>query len=260
MIVTLRIFLLSCIASSTLLAQPGNRPAISVPEPDYQRLTASVFTLTEVKYNQSDKNRDSFPGAVQELVAFFKNATTFKADLGWNKLSLDSARLMQTSMLYMTGNDAVFMVDDTEKKRLGKYLRGGDMLFAKEIRQSTAESGLNGLEAGISGTPCDRQWQSSADRSSGARPAGAQSPQDPRPLQQLFRFPLGAPDGRGGRRQCLRSGDVGIARPGCRGLQRPQHKLVLGHPLADGRRSGLQFGANLIVFAMTQRAMGDPRR
>ena len=55
--------------------------------------------------------------------------------------------------------DAVLIIRDSKKKRMSEYIRSNGLLFAEEIRQCTAASSRSGLEAGVSGTPFDRQIQ-----------------------------------------------------------------------------------------------------
>ena len=58
---------------------------------------------------------------------------------------------MEAPMIYMTGNDAVLQIGDTEKTNLGDYLKNGGFLYAEEIRQSDAENGLDGKGTGVQG-------------------------------------------------------------------------------------------------------------
>ena len=77
------------------LAQPGEKPKIALPEPTRQPPAEAgpLFTITVVEYNLADKNRDTFPQAIHELIAFFQAMTDVKANLRWNKLRLSNRSL-----------------------------------------------------------------------------------------------------------------------------------------------------------------------
>jgi len=247
-------------------AQPGEKPKIEIPEPKIEipepkrenRPVGGEFTITVVQYEISDWKQDSFPLGIPELVRFFKENTTFETPLRWNKHRLGDPRIMQASMLYMTGQNAVFQISDKEKKNLGKYLKEGGFLFAEDIRHGRPESGLTGLEVGGSGTPFDRQLKALL-RHPAVLGSQGQSWQKIPPDHPLYRSyfdfsdgpPLGgAPDGnvfdlemlpvRG--RAVVIFSDLNIS-------------WYWGDPRAHERERGLQFGCNLIVFALTQQAM-----
>jgi len=242
------------------LAQPGDKPRIEIPEPTRKRPSenASAFTLTVVKYQLAAKNRDSFPLAISELVAYFRQRTEVETPIYSNELPLHSERIALSSLLYMTGNDAVLQIGDTEKKNLGDFLRNGGLLYAEEIRQSGAESGLTGQDVGVMGTPFDRQFKALMRDPLVLGSQGARWEKIPstHPLyRSYFDFPdgppmAGAPGGnvfdlemlqlRG--RPAVIFSDLNIS-------------WYWGDPLADSRDRGLQFGCNLIIYAMTQQAM-----
>ena len=252
-------FLVAFIAGSAF-AQPGERPKISIPEPKRESGSGGgEFTITAVHYELSDWKQDSFPLAIPELVKFFKAHTTFETRLRWNKHQLGDSRIMQASMLYMTGQDAVFQIGDKEKKNLGKYLKEGGFLFAEDIRHSGPENGLTGMEAGVSGTPFDRQLKALIRDPQVLGGQGKRWQKVPKghPLFNIYwDFPDGPPMGGapGGNvfylemlqvrgRTAVIFSDLNIS-------------WYWGDPLADARQRGLQFGGNLIVFAMTQQAVG----
>ena len=255
-------FLVAFIAGSAW-AQPEERPKIEIPEPkretpeskDENRPVGGEFTITTVQYVISDWKRDTFPLAIPELMRFFKEHTTFETQLRWNKYRLGDPRIMQASMLYMTGQDAVFQISDKEKKNLGKYLRGGGFLFAEDIRHSDPLNGLMWMEAGVSGTPFDRQFKALLRHPAvlGSQGQNWQKIPPDHPLyRSYFDFRDGPPLG----------GAPGANVFDLEMLQVRGRTVVIfsdlniswywGDPLADARERGLQFGCNLIVFALTQ--------
>lgn len=257
--------LFSFSAAINALAQ-DDRPRFSPPEPKAaERQPARALTITELQY-QMTSQADRFSTALPELVRFFKGVSGVKkieTELNWNQLHADSPRLRQATLLYMTGNQALLQFSEAEKKGLGDYLIGGGLLYAEEIRQSDAINGLDGKDAGVEGTPFDRQFKALMRDPLVLGEKGGRWEGVPKnhPLYALcFDFADGPPMGGapGGNvfelvmltlrgRVAVIFSDLNIS-------------WYWGDPLADMRDRGLQFGANLIVFAMTQRAAGPGAR
>lgn len=249
-------------SAASALAQ-DERPKFSVPEPKKEeRRPAGSLTITELQY-QLTSQEDRFPPALPELVRFFKGVSATKkieTELNWNQLPADSPRLRQAALLYMTGNQAVLQFSEAEKKGLGEYLNGGGLLYVEDIRISDAASGLDRQDAGMEGTPFDRQFKALMRDPLVLGENGAHWDRIAKkhPLYAIcFDFPDGPPMGGapGGNvyelemlqirgRVAVIFSDLNIS-------------WYWGDPLASSRDRGLQFGANLIVFAMTQRAAGS---
>ena len=249
-------FLVAFIAGSAW-AQPGEKPKISIPEPKRESMPGrggAEFTITVVQYEISDRERDIFPLAIPELVSFFKEHTSLETQLRWNKHQLGDSRLKQASMLYMTGQDAVFQIEDKEKKNLGKYLAEGGFLFAEDIRHANPENGLTGMQAGVSGTSFDQQLKGLMrdPQVLGERGQRWQKVPQEHPLfNSYWDFPNGPPKGGTGR-QRVRPGDAAGARANGGNLQRPEHQLVLG------RSAGRCPGARPAVRGQSDRLRPDP--
>ena len=259
------ILLMALTAAGSALAQ-DDRPKFSVPEPKKEeRRPASALTITELLY-QLASQEDRFPTALPELVRFFKRVSAVKkieTELKWNQLPADSPHLKQAILLYMTGNQAVLQFSESEKKGLGEYLNGGGLLYAEDIRMSDAINGLDRQDAGVEGTPFDRQFKALMRDPLvlGENGAHWERIAKKHPLYAIcFDFPDGPPMGgaQGGNvyelemlqirgRVAVIFSDLNIS-------------WYWGDSLADARDRGLQFGANLIVFAMTQRAAGPGLR
>lgn len=239
-----------------------DRPRYSPPEPAAAaRRPPGPLTITELQY-QLTSQEDRFSAALPELVRYFeavRSAKKAEVEPTWNQLRADSPRLRQTTLLYMTGNQAVLQFNEAEKKGLGTFLRGGGLLYAEEIRMSGPTGSLEGQGAGVAGTPFDRQLKALLRDPLVLGDGGARWEPIPKghPLYAVcFDFadgpPMGgAPEGNvtqlemltlGGRVAVIFS-DLNIS-------------WYWGDPLAVSRDRGLQFGANLIVFAMAQRAAG----
>lgn len=262
---------LLCSAMLLLLAAASafgedDRPRFSVPEPKAaERRPAPTLVLTELQYQLTSQD-DRFSTAIPELVRFFKGVSTarkLEVELNTNQARADNPRFKQATLVYMTGNQAQFQLGDAEKQGLGEYLRAGGLLFAEDIRSSVGGEGLAGRDAGVEGTPFDRQFKTLMRDPLVLGEAGARWEKIPKnhPLfSACFDFADGPPRGGapGGNvtelemlalrgRVAVIFSDLNIS-------------WYWGDQLAESRERGLQFGANLVLFALTQRAAGPAVR
>ena len=250
----------------TLLISAGNvfaqedRPTIALPDPGKGGKTApgtpeGTYTITMVDYKLTDNQRDRFPQALAELAQFVRSSTDLKAKIVWNERAIGSPHIMQSLFLYMTGNEPTLQINNDEKKNLGNYLKQGGLLFADDIRQPDG-FGSRPRGAGVAGTPFDRQFKALMKDPLvlGGQGDRWQKIRKDHPLySSYFNFvdgpPLGAAQGgnvhdlemlqiRG--RTAVVFSDLNIS-------------WYWGNTRASSRQRGLQFGANLIVFALTQK-------
>lgn len=248
--------LIVLLAASAALAQPGEKPRVSAPEPQRQQASATSMTLVVVDYDIADKNEDAFPQEINELLKFIGKQERLQLQVQVRTQHLSDAGLAAATLLYMTGNTATLRISDAEKASLAKYLRGGGLLFAEDIRRFNPSIGLEGQGAGVSGTPFDRQFKAlmrdplvlAADGDRWETVPGSH------PLYHAFYDfsdgpPLGgAPGGNVSKLEMLQLrgrpvvifSDLNIS-------------FYWGDPMAESRERGLEFGANLLVYAMTQR-------
>ena len=233
----------------------GRYQAILIHDPENKKNIRGFFNMTVIDYDIADKNRDRFPTAAEELMRYMRDHTKINARIEGTTLEFSDPRILDAPFLYMTGNDAVLQISDTEKKNLGDYLKAGGFLFAEEIRQSDAENGLDGKEAGVSGTPFDRQFKALMKEPLVLGSDGSKWQKVPKthPLYYSFwDFPDGPPMGGapGGNVFDLEMlelrGRVAVV------FSDLNVSWYWGDPLADARERGLQFGVNMIVYALTQ--------
>ena len=241
-------------------AQPVEKPKIELPELTRQRPSAKdeVFTITFIEYEMAKKGRDAFPQAPAELIAFFKQHTGLEVAIRWNALFLDDARLVQSCLLYMTGNDAILRIGELEKENLGNYLVNGGLLFGDDIRHPSPSAGFSGQQVGISGTPFDRQFKALIADPLVLGSRGqywAKVPHDHPLYRSYYDFPDGPPlsGAPGGEVRHLEMLEI-RGRPAVI-FSDLNLSWFWGDPLAEARPRGLQFGCNLIVYAMTQQAI-----
>ena len=233
----------------------GRYQAILIQDPDNKRAIRGFFNMTVIDYDIADKNRDRFPTAVEELMRYMRDHTEINARIEGTTLEFSDPRIMDAPLLYMTGNDAVLQISNTEKTNLGEYLKNGGFLYAEEIRQADADSKLDGKEAGVSGTPFDRQFKALMKDPLVLGSDGSKWQKMPKSHDLYYSFwdfpdgpPMGgAPAGNVFDLEMLElRGRVAVV------FSDLNISYYWGDPLADARERGLQFGVNLIVFALTQ--------
>ena len=233
----------------------GRYQAILIRDPDNKRAIRGFFNMTVIDYDIADKNRDRFPTAVEELMRYMRDHTQINARIEGTTLEFSDPRIMDAPLLYMTGNDAVLQISNTEKTNLGEYLKNGGFLYAEEIRQADADTKLDGKEAGVSGTPFDRQFKALMKDPLVLGSDGSKWQKMPKSHELYYSFwdfpdgpPMGgAPAGNVFDLEMLElRGRVAVV------FSDLNISYYWGDPLADARERGLQFGVNLIVFALTQ--------
>jgi hypothetical protein len=233
----------------------GRYQAILIQDPNDKRKIRGFFNMTVIDYDIADKNRDRFPTAVEELMRYMRDHTQINARIEGTTLEFSDPSIMDAPLLYMTGNDAVLQISATEKTNLGEYLKNGGFLYAEEIRQSDADNGLAGKEAGVSGTPFDRQFKALMKDPLVLGSDGSKWQKMPKTHALYYSFwdfpdgpPMGgAPAGNVFDLEMLElRGRVAVV------FSDLNISYYWGDPLADARERGLQFGVNLIVFALTQ--------
>ena len=186
---------------------------------------------------------------------YMRDHTRINARIEGVTLRLSDSQIFKEPFLYMTGNNAIFQFSSTEEENLGEYLRQGGFLFAEEIRHANSEGSLEGSGAGTAGTIFDRQFKALMKDENVLAGDGArwQRVEKDHPLfSSFYDFGDGPPKGGapGGNvfdlemlelrgRVAVIFSDLNIS-------------WFWGDPNADARERGLQFGVNLIVFALTQ--------
>jgi len=233
----------------------GRFQAIIIQDPEDKKAIRGFFNMTVIDYDLADKSNDRFPTAVEELMRYMRDHTRINAQISGTTVRLSDPKVMKAPLLYMTGNNAVLQLTSTEKENLGEYLKNGGFLFAEEIRQADAETGLDNAEAGVEGTLFDRQFKDLMRQPDVLGTDGSrwQKIIKTHPLYySFFDFEDGPPMGGapGGNvfdlemlelrgRVAVVFSDLNIS-------------WYWGDPRADARERGLQFGVNLIVYALTQ--------
>ena len=250
-----------------LLAIPAlaqdERPPLAVPEPERQRSTptGSTSTIVQVEYNDAVKDRDYLSSALEELVRFTRAETDLEVSLDWRNLTLHDRSIMDALMLYMTGCDGEMRITQPEKKNLAQYLQNGGLLFAEDILPLGANLRRSRGGAGIAGTAFDQQFKALLKDPQVLGSAGGHWRKLPKndPLYSAyFDFSDGPP------LSGIRQGNVFALEA----IEIRGRTAVIFSDLniswfwasrdAEGRNSSLQFGTNLVVFALVQKHAGRP--
>ncbi len=233
----------------------GRYQAILIQDPENKRNIRGFFNMSVMDYDLANKSTDRFPTAVEELMRYMRDHTRINARIEGVTLRLSDSQIFKEPFLYMTGNNAIFQFSSTEKQNLGEYLRQGGFLFAEEIRHANSEGSLEGSGAGTAGTIFDRQFKALMKDEKVLSGDGARWQRVEKThslFSSFYDFGDGPPKGGapGGNvfdlemleirgRVAVIFSDLNIS-------------WFWGDPNADARERGLQFGVNLIVFALTQ--------
>ncbi|MEE2657982.1 MAG: DUF4159 domain-containing protein [Candidatus Latescibacterota bacterium] len=233
----------------------GRFQAILIADPENKRNIRGFFNMTVIDYDLADKNQDRFPTAVEELMRYMRDRTQINARIEGTTVRLSDPQIMKAPFLYMTGNTAVFQFSDVEKQNLGDYLKGGGFLYAEDIRFADAEGDLTGQGAGTEGTNFDRQFKDLTRDPLVLGSDGAKWQRIPKSHPLYFAFydfgdgpPMGgAPGGNVFSLEMLElRGRIAVV------FSDLNVSWYWGDPNANARERGLQFGVNLIVYALTQ--------
>jgi hypothetical protein len=244
-----------------LFAQEQDRPSLSIPEPQRPARPAS-FVLTTLLYEEAIDGQDRFPLAVLHLIRFAGNSTGLGAEVRGQELPLRDPDLRSTTLLYMTGNDCQVRLSEEERQQLGEYLKSGGLLFAEDV-WPRALGRRPFREAGISGTPFDRQFKALMKDPLVLGPMGGRWQSVPRGHSLYtcyFTFADGPPPG------AHHSGNVTeLEMLEYRGrvavvFSDLNISYLWSDPQATGHQRSLHFGVNLLVFARAQQQAGPALR
>ena len=252
--------LLTLLLATPALAQ-DERPPVSIPQPERQRVTptpGTPLTIVQVIYKEAIKERDYLSLAVQELVTFTRISTQLEVPLHSRVLTLDDPKIADALMLYMTGFDCVMQISDREKKGLAHYLRRGGLLFAEDILP--LETNFR-RSAGIAGTPFDRQFKALLKDPQVLGSAGGHWRKLPKndPLYSAyFDFPDGPPLSGTNRGNVFALEAIELKGRTAVIFSDLNISWFWGNFDAEGRNRSLQFGTNLLVYALAQKYAGRP--
>lgn len=244
---------------SPFSAQEEVRPDLGVPEPE-RAPPSSSYLIVSLLYEKAVDGEDRFPLALPELVHFAQQSGP-AAMLNSKELRLSDRKISAAALLYMSGNDAPLHINQRDQKTLGEYLKSGGLLFAEDVRPAVRRR-ARFADAAVAGTPFDIQFKALiADPLVLGGSGRWQKVPHQHPLySSFFRFDHGPPPG------ATSGGTV-------KDLEMLEHRgrvavffsdlnisYLWGAPQETGRERALQFGVNLMVFAMARQAAGPTLR
>ena len=222
------------------LGEETKRRQIDIPEP--QRKSRGEFRVAELKYRGM-----GLPNALPLLLDFLDGNTDIKAGIELDRVTLSELNARPPMLLFFAGRRYKLHFDQNEREALHTYLSNGGLLYASSIREG--RSGMFYRQV--------RKLIDELFKLEGGRFSPLHKSHDL--FSAYFDFADGPPIPRSTRR--LRSGD-NLEIFTLRG-----RTVVILSDLnfstrwvdveAESHFRALQFGTNLIVFAMTNRLGGD---
>ncbi|MBI4532158.1 MAG: DUF4159 domain-containing protein [Candidatus Latescibacteria bacterium] len=230
----------------------GRYKATIIMDPKDKRNIKGYFKMTVVRYNYMDFNQDRFPTAIDELMRYMRDHTKINAQIEGTMIELSDAKLFDAPFIYMTGSQAIISLSPVEIENLGNYLRSGGFLFAEDIAHSPADKPGETPVGGQLGTPFDRQFKDTIKKALGSDAKWFKLPKSYDLFYSFYDFPSGPPI-------AAQNNNVFDLE----GIELRGRLAVVFSDLnvswywskeseSAGRERGLQFGVNLIVYALTQ--------
>lgn len=231
----------------------GRDRAVMLMDSDDRRNLSGYLNITLVNF----QGATFYDMAIPNLVHYLNAKTRIVAQITGERIELSSRALFEVPFLYMTGRDLPISFTKVELEHLGRYLREGGFAFIEDIGRR------------MRGTPFDQQMRSVLREALGSDAKFFVLPKDHPIYHSYYDFydgpPLGGDVWDYERKKPLQAGNVDYLE----GIEIEGRLAVLfsdvnvswywGSRYAEGRERGLQFGVNIIAYALTQ-AGGIARR
>ena len=246
------------VAYAAAVAAEDERPATRIPDPKRPAVQSSVAVA--LGYPLAEEGVDRLSSALPSLLHYFNREIPGHAPLSSRDEGMAQPRLSDAVLVYMTGNAADLSASPAAKAALGEYLKGGGLLFAEDVRP-TNWPWWRRQTAGVRGTPFDRQFKQLIKDPQVLGSSNWQPMPKSHPFySSYFQFPDGPP----------LSATVSDQVTDLEMLENRGRVSVIfsdlsitwswGDGQAQDHRRALQFGTNLLIFALTQRAAGAALR
>lgn len=251
---------------STILSEPDTTqhrfvPKLQEPQRHVPAL-ARKQRIVAIRYPQAEEGVDQFRASVPELVSFANKETRLE-DVVFvaEGLRLTDPLLGTPLLLFLTGNQTALNLSPKEKTWLGSYLRGGGLLYAEDVRGPT----IYPSDVAQSGTPFDVQLKALlADRLVLGDRVHWTTVRNNHPIYHaFFEFPAGPPlSTSSGSRRSDRVRELEMLELRGR-VVAIFSDLNISYGWASteiaGHRRALQFGTNLLIFALAEKRGGPLR-
>ncbi|MCD6170039.1 MAG: DUF4159 domain-containing protein [Candidatus Latescibacteria bacterium] len=228
----------------------GRYNAVIITNPEDKKAITGYFNMTLVRFNYQDPKVDTFPLAIPNLLRYMNDHTKIKASIKGQTIELSDPTLFSAPFIYMTGSECIVSLSPVEIENLGNYLRSGGFLFIEDIAKSPKPG--QSPPGGIAGTTFDQQAKAVLKEALGRDCRFFRIPKTHPLFHSFYDFDDGPPLGgaSGGNVNYLE----GIEIRGRLAVVFSDLNIswYWGDTEATGRERGLQFGVNLIVYALTQ--------
>ena len=217
-----------------------------------------AFAITTIAYDFQDSKRDLYPMAVPNLTRTLSERAKLRVQMHARTIRLTDPALFRAPFLYITGYDCVMKLSDAEIANLGKYLRSGGFLFAEDIAPDVDRNGnlggnLRNLQGGKRGTAFDQQMKAILRKALGPDAKFFVIPRDHALFHSFYDFDKGPPLGGAPWGNMLLLEGIEVGGRLAVAFSDLNISWYWGEKSVSGRERGLQFGVNLIVYALTQR-------
>ncbi|HID96533.1 MAG TPA: DUF4159 domain-containing protein, partial [Candidatus Latescibacteria bacterium] len=220
----------------------GRYKAVVVPDKEEPRNIIGYVKIAVVMF----RGRRSYPMAVPNLVRYINDRTRLRASV--QRVKLSSHSLSSFPLIFMSGGDSPISLSPLEIEGLGDYLRGGGFLVIDDVGEGSEERAAGG----VSGTPFDRQMKGYLRKALGGEGKLIRLPESHPLFHSFYQFDDGPPLGgaRGGNIEYLE----GVELRGRLAVLFSDLNLswYWGSSKVRGRERGLQFGVNIVTFALSQ--------
>ena len=228
----------------------GRYKSIIIQDPEDKKKLRGYFNMTLVKFNHQNPDTDVYPLAIPNLLRYMNDATNLRASIVGQKIELSDPELFTAPIIYMTGHECVVELSPIEKENLKDYLYMGGFIFIDDIAPDV--DGNPNPKRGLRGTAFDQQMKGILREVLGSDARFFRIPKDHPVYHSFYDFDDGPPLG----------GATGGNVTYLEGIEIRGRLAVLfsdlnvswywGEQNATGKERGLQFGVNIVVYALTQ--------
>ena len=228
-----------------------DRPTIKLPDPERKKDSGNSYLVSSLNYPGAQPGVDRFASALPALLDHMRRETNLESRISLNSLTPGEMALQTPLLLHITGGkEARLHLNAQGKKALQSYLDRGGFIFAESVMPVTSGS-FRGFGP-VPAAPFLRQIKAIMIELAGGE--WDTVPNSHAVNHSYFKFPDGPPKGRASGVRKLEM------------LQRRGRILVLAGNLglagqwanqeARGQIRALQYGTNIIAFAITQKMGG----
>jgi hypothetical protein len=228
------------------LADVGRYQAVILPAPEDKRETTGYLNTTMVRFYGGIKS----PGSLESLMRYMHEYTKIYARIEGPAIELADPSLFRSPFIYMAGPESeqptTVLLSDVAKVQLGKYLRSGGFLYLEDITLGEARQNGDPLQ-GADSLPFWTQMMAILREILGSDGNFFKLPKNHPIYHSFYDFsdgpPLADPAG---------SNDLYGIEIGGRLVALLSNLGISSYWNVKGGERMLQFGVNIVVYALTQ--------